>query len=329
MQTKLGNFTLIMSAITLHPPHWIDTTAFAAASRRRALLAEPKGDPIQLLTQVHAPADQLAAVGSRLATSVSDGSLKQQLRSIGLALVDGSGMVELLSRLPGWCVLVCTMGHPAGSTTYCLLTPPPPNPHPVQSGPKHRPQAHPLLLRKARRFPPPLRPRPRLLFHSEPSLAASLAESVRDALSFAPSTAPAWCVLTLQHCVWRARCTRTHLRGHGGGGEGCAPAVELSSPDLLRSGPPPLPAAVLAALAFFALRPRKGWLRRKQAPDLDEAAVPHAYQGAPTRPPLSLDVDTMLHGAPSRPVPAPGSRQLDSDAPLLAPAQTSSRQSGK
>lgn len=90
MQGKLAAYRQILSTITMQPVAWIDTSAFAATNRRRTLLREQQVAPIQLLSQVHALADQLTDVGSRLAASVADGSLYQQLQGIGLELVNGS-----------------------------------------------------------------------------------------------------------------------------------------------------------------------------------------------------------------------------------------------
>ena len=92
MSDKLAPFQRILSAITGHSPEWIDVnaTAAAAGTRRRALM-QAGGAPIQLRTQVHAPADQVAGVKANLQGAVADGTLASQLNAIGLTLVPDSG----------------------------------------------------------------------------------------------------------------------------------------------------------------------------------------------------------------------------------------------
>ena len=92
MADKQAPFQRILSDITGQPPEWIDVnaTAIAAGRRRRALL-QAGGTPIQLRSQVHAPADQVAGVKTKMQAAVTDGVLASQLNGIGLALVAGSG----------------------------------------------------------------------------------------------------------------------------------------------------------------------------------------------------------------------------------------------
>ena len=90
---KLASFQSIMSDITGQPAEWIDVnpTSTLIARRRRRTLLQDAAAPIQLLSQVHAPADQLGAVQFRVQEAVSSGELARALRGIGLSLVEGSG----------------------------------------------------------------------------------------------------------------------------------------------------------------------------------------------------------------------------------------------
>ena len=66
------------------------------------------------------------------------------------------------------------------------------------------------------------------------------------------------------------------------------PSVSLSSPLI----PPSLPAVVAVVLAFFALRPGKGWLRRKgtTTPVLEDGKLAPKLSGSPK-------VDTFVSGS--------------------------------
>lgn len=82
--------------------------ASAASRRRRTLL---QSQPIQLLSQVHAPQDAVAGVQPKVAASVEDGSLAAALQGIGLTLVQDSG--ERRRRQVGGCFFF--HGRHAGS----------------------------------------------------------------------------------------------------------------------------------------------------------------------------------------------------------------------
>lgn len=112
LDNKQGSFKGVLSGITGQPPEWIDVTAVNASEReltgpgrgappppplrpplRSQLAAQQalQAQPILVLSQVHAPEDQLGAVKTKMEAAVADGTLARQLRAIGLALVPGTG----------------------------------------------------------------------------------------------------------------------------------------------------------------------------------------------------------------------------------------------
>ena len=92
MSDKLAPFRAIVGNITGQPPEWIDVDATGAATRRRRrTLLRQAAAPIQLLSQVHAPEEQLGTVLSQAQASVANGQLASALGGIGLTLIGGSG----------------------------------------------------------------------------------------------------------------------------------------------------------------------------------------------------------------------------------------------